>query len=394
MPAAWIEEIQEAIDSEGLVNLGGYFDIDFTNTPNECFLCEFTINGEATDGTFTLRIPNAAQFESEEFIAAYLWNVGGNYAGDKFEVVSVESDSPDLLITIALTLEQVDAALVSDNALLLACSDVLEVSAFDVESITPSTLEINFDYPTPTPAAQPLPAPTGVSVVNNAIVATQARSTVSWNAVTNATGYKVEYKRDADTTWTSQTVSATSLQISTLTRNTLYNFRVTALGDGTTYTDSPASSVVSITTKARLAQPANFRATEITQTSITMSWDAVANSNGYRTRIKPASGSTWTNIDTKNTTASFTGLTKGTTYDVSIRTTANTSTNYDSSAFMNPIEVTTLNSTPLSTPTGLNADNITSDSARTNWQAVENASNYKVQYKAAGDTVWTETYTD
>ncbi len=51
-------------------------------------------------------------------------------------------------------------------------------------------------------------------------------------------------------------------------------------------------------------------------------------------------------------------------------------------------------SMPLSTPTGLNADNITSDSARTNWQAVENASNYKVQYKAAGDTVWTETYTD
>lgn len=49
---------------------------------------------------------------------------------------------------------------------------------------------------------------------------------------------------------------------------------------------------------------------------------------------------------------------------------------------------------PLSTPTGLYADNITSDSARTNWQAVENASNYKVQYKAAGDTVWTETYTD
>lgn len=51
-------------------------------------------------------------------------------------------------------------------------------------------------------------------------------------------------------------------------------------------------------------------------------------------------------------------------------------------------------SQPLPTPTGLNADNITSNSARTNWNAVENASNYKVQYKAAGDTVWTETYTD
>lgn len=49
---------------------------------------------------------------------------------------------------------------------------------------------------------------------------------------------------------------------------------------------------------------------------------------------------------------------------------------------------------PLPTPTGLYADNITSDSATTHWTGDANASNYKVQYKAAGDTVWTETFTD
>lgn len=49
---------------------------------------------------------------------------------------------------------------------------------------------------------------------------------------------------------------------------------------------------------------------------------------------------------------------------------------------------------PLTTPTGLYADNITSDSATTHWTGDANASNFKVQYKAAGDTVWTETYTD
>ena len=56
--------------------------------------------------------------------------------------------------------------------------------------------------------------------------------------------------------------------------------------------------------------------------------------------------------------------------------------------------VTRQQSTPLSTPTGLYADNIKSDSATTHWTGDANASNYKVQYKAAGDTVWTETYTD
>ena len=40
--------------------------------------------------------------------------------------------------------------------------------------------------------------------------------------------------------------------------------------------------------------------------------------------------------------------------------------------------------TPLATPTGLYADNITSDSARVSWTAVENASGYKVEYRQAG----------
>ena len=59
-----------------------------------------------------------------------------------------------------------------------------------------------------------------------------------------------------------------------------------------------------------------------------------------------------------------------------------------------PFYFTDASAQPLSTPTGLYADNITSDSATTHWTGDENASNYKVQYKAAGDTVWTETYTD
>lgn len=37
--------------------------------------------------------------------------------------------------------------------------------------------------------------------------------------------------------------------------------------------------------------------------------------------------------------------------------------------------------TPLATPTGLYADNITSDSARISWNAVENASGYKLEYR-------------
>ena len=46
--------------------------------------------------------------------------------------------------------------------------------------------------------------------------------------------------------------------------------------------------------------------------------------------------------------------------------------------------------TPLATPTGLYADNITSDSARVSWNAVENATGYKVEYRRQGETTWNE----
>ena len=44
----------------------------------------------------------------------------------------------------------------------------------------------------------------------------------------------------------------------------------------------------------------------------------------------------------------------------------------------------------LATPTGLTADQITSTGARIGWNAVENATDYKVEYRRQGDTTWNE----
>ncbi|MFZ9660780.1 MAG: reprolysin-like metallopeptidase, partial [Chitinophagaceae bacterium] len=55
-------------------------------------------------------------------------------------------------------------------------------------------------------------------------------ATVSWTAVTNATGYDVDYKKAGDANWTvfatAQTQSATSASITGLTQGTLYDWRV------------------------------------------------------------------------------------------------------------------------------------------------------------------------
>lgn len=48
----------------------------------------------------------------------------------------------------------------------------------------------------------------------------------------------------------------------------------------------------------------------------------------------------------------------------------------------------------LSTPSDLNATNITSESATLNWSDDPYASNFKIEYKINGDTSWTQTTSD
>lgn len=93
-------------------------------------------------------------------------------------------------------------------------------------------------------------------------------TTISWTAVENASGYDV-YEGDskaASVTETSYVIDKTAVGA--------YVFKVKALGDGETYSDSPFSNAVTYTI-AQLAAP------QITITGSTISWTAVQNANYY-----------------------------------------------------------------------------------------------------------------
>jgi Pregnancy-associated plasma protein-A/Secretion system C-terminal sorting domain/Fibronectin type III domain/Bacterial pre-peptidase C-terminal domain len=55
---------------------------------------------------------------------------------------------------------------------------------------------------------------------------TQTGATISWSAVTGATGYVLQYKLATSTTWTSVNVATTSFDITGLTAGTAYNVQV------------------------------------------------------------------------------------------------------------------------------------------------------------------------
>lgn len=85
--------------------------------------------------------------------------------------------------------------------------------------------------------------PTGLA--SSAITSTTA--TVSWGAVSGATGYNLQIRVNGTTTWTTFAVTANSANITGLTAGTTYQFQVQANCNGTL---SSYSSIASFTTTA------------------------------------------------------------------------------------------------------------------------------------------------
>ena len=78
--------------------------------------------------------------------------------------------------------------------------------------------------------------------------------TVSWTAVANAERYSVSYKLASASTWTNVNVGTnTSYKITGLAKNTEYDVRIKAVGDGVNYKSSYSSTVRAKTTTASSA---------------------------------------------------------------------------------------------------------------------------------------------
>ena len=113
--------------------------------------------------------------------------------------------------------------------------------------------------------ACPAPAPTGLTVTSD----TDDSVSLSWNPVTDAGAYKVEYRRSSSSDWlhASYVFSGVTEMVEGLECNTSYDFRVRARGDGSpySYTYGNPSSSVSETTDAVVPGPAGFLGSDISQ---------------------------------------------------------------------------------------------------------------------------------
>ena len=170
-----------------------------------------------------------------------------------------------------------------------------------------------------TPVA-PLTAPSAPGNVR--IVSGDRQVTIRWNAVASANTYIVRRYGSRTTSTVAQTYEETALTNATITglsNNTTYWFAVFALNNAGS---SGASTRVSATPAGLLAAPGGV-STSIANGSVTISWNAVSGSTGYRVRRYSSSSSTailQTYSDTTSTSLTASGLTNGVTYWFAVET--------------------------------------------------------------------------
>lgn len=209
---------------------------------------------------------------------------------------------------------------------------------------------------------------------------------LSWNAVSGAQSYRVEYKRNSDLNWLSQTSNTNNLTLSGLSSVTAYVIRVYTICSSSS--TSPASPVANFTTIfTGCPPPSNLLSNNITNNSASISWSAVLSAQQYRVQYKTLSSQNWTTINTNSNSIVITGLNASTTYEVQIITVC---TAFSSSVASPKITFTTLGGGCLATD-NLNISNITANGSLISWNTVSGAQSYRIEYKATTEVNWSIT---
>jgi fibronectin type 3 domain-containing protein len=225
-------------------------------------------------------------------------------------------------------------------------------------------------------------APSGVY----ASASSPSSITVSWSAVSGASGYSIYRALDINDQFSYRgSATSTSYSDTGLTQGTTYYYKIVAYNQ---YGESVLSTAASATTSESIpSTPSSVYASASSTSSITVSWAEVPGVSSYK--VYRSQAQIYYDLIGTVSSASYTdtGLSAGTTYyykvsasngagDSPQSTTAASATTWSSSGS---------NGSTLSAPTGVSASKLSSDEVYVSWYPVSGAVEYVV-YWASSET--------
>ena len=227
----------------------------------------------------------------------------------------------------------------------------------------------------------------GTAVGLKAASVTASAATISWTAVTGATSYDVDYRIVGATSWTNAATAttATSVNLTGLVQGTDYEFRVktNCTFNNGAYATETFSTLCSVA-------PASIAASNITNSTATLSWPAAAGAASYKVDYKLSTETIWVRAENETTalTTDIANLVAGKTYNIRVRSNCASSLAYSSYV------TSTFNTACAVAPSGLASSGVTNAAATLSWSASAGATSYTVDYKLASSGTWVNAVTN
>ena len=210
------------------------------------------------------------------------------------------------------------------------------------------------------------PFPSGVTA-NSATNIADTSFTANWNAVSNATGYKLYIDGTPITLG-----NVTTYNVTGLVEASSHSYYVKAINSAG---ESSVSNTINLTLLSALpSAPLAKSATSITSTSFTANWNSVSGATGYKLYID-GTPITLGLVTSYNKT----GLVDASSHNYYVKTINSAG----ESSVSNTINLTLLSAAP----TALNATNITETSFTANWNSVTGATGYKFYLDGSGTPI-------
>lgn len=217
--------------------------------------------------------------------------------------------------------------------------------------------------------------PTNLSVAN--ISYNTAR--LQWVGVAGASQYRIEYKLNTVTSYTTVTTSSNMYNLYNLVPSSDYTFRVSAVCSGVVGAPTANSNFTTLAAPACNA-PTNITVNTVTYNTANISWAAVQGANSYKVTLTKAGATTPINYGSGSTSINISNLDPNTVYNFTVSSYCGGITGAPSAA----MSFTTGAAPACNAPNDLSIGNITAFTATATWTAVPGASYYKITRTGGG----------
>lgn len=205
---------------------------------------------------------------------------------------------------------------------------------------------------------------------------TNQSATLSWQAISGATGYQLFYRENTANKYTAVTVGDNQYLLDGIEAGTEYVWYVKAICSSVLISNGSSIGRFTTTGDSPCSAPINLTASGVSDNSVNLSW-ANSDAESYIVSYRVSSSPGYKKIISNTNSTTLSGLASGTRYVWYVQSVCTSITSTISSIN----NFTTTGNSPCPVPNNLEATNVTASSSVLSWSAVGGAVNYVVKYR-------------